>query len=199
MNVKNKSLLLESNDLGPEMARSLEMVHDFGANEMPNEENEGISPAPKGFSDSVGLDIAGDAQINSVYLAGNANVEQAPKSSENANFEELLSMFMKIKETGNSSYINFIYKFVIFKKQKSRIHTNNILELNSAKPDFILGTETCLDNNLSSFEYFPTDIYRTDRPSSKNNQSYGGVLLAVTKEFVSTEIQELEIHVKIFM
>ncbi|XP_052098525.1 transforming acidic coiled-coil-containing protein 2-like isoform X3 [Mytilus californianus] len=81
MNVKNKSLLLESNDLGPEMARSLEMVHDFGANEMPYEENEGISPAPEGFSDSVGLDIAGDAQINSVYLAGNANVEQAPKSS----------------------------------------------------------------------------------------------------------------------
>ncbi|XP_071123809.1 uncharacterized protein [Mytilus edulis] len=36
------------------------------------------------------------------------------------------------------------------------------------------------------------NIYRTDRPPSKNNQSYGGVLLAVTKEFISTEIQELK-------
>ncbi|CAG2252632.1 Transforming acidic coiled-coil-containing protein 1 [Mytilus edulis] len=81
INVINKSLLLEPNDLGPDMARSLEMVHDFGAHEMPYEENEGISPAPEGFSDSVGLDIAGDAQINSVYLAGNAKIEQAPKSS----------------------------------------------------------------------------------------------------------------------
>ncbi|XP_063433749.1 transforming acidic coiled-coil-containing protein 1-like isoform X6 [Mytilus trossulus] len=81
LNVINKSLLLEPNDLGPDMARSLEMVHDFGAHEMPYEENEGISPAPEGFSDSVGLDIAGDAQINSVYLAGNAKIEQAPKSS----------------------------------------------------------------------------------------------------------------------
>ena len=48
MHIKNKSLLQESSDLGPEMAQSLEMVHDFGANEMPYEENEGISPAPEG-------------------------------------------------------------------------------------------------------------------------------------------------------
>ncbi|VDI30191.1 Hypothetical predicted protein, partial [Mytilus galloprovincialis] len=39
--------------------------------------------------------------------------------------------------------------------------------IDSAKPDIILGTETWLDKNSSSFEYFPTDlynIYRTDRP-----------------------------------
>ena len=48
LHIKNKSLLQESSDVGPEMAQSLEMVHDFGANEMPCEENEGISPAPEG-------------------------------------------------------------------------------------------------------------------------------------------------------
>ena len=46
---KNKSRLQEVHDSGPEMAQSLEMVHDFGANEMPYEENEGISPAPEGI------------------------------------------------------------------------------------------------------------------------------------------------------
>ncbi|XP_063433747.1 transforming acidic coiled-coil-containing protein 2-like isoform X4 [Mytilus trossulus] len=95
LNVINKSLLLEPNDLGPDMARSLEMVHDFGAHEMPYEENEGISPAPEGFSDSVGLDIAGDAQINSVYLAGNAKIEQAPKSSGNRFLRALLNHVTK--------------------------------------------------------------------------------------------------------
>ncbi|XP_071171734.1 uncharacterized protein LOC143072488 isoform X2 [Mytilus galloprovincialis] len=95
INVINKSLLLEPNDLGPDMARSLEMVHDFGAHEMPYEENEGISPAPEGFSDSVGLDIAGDAQINSVYLAGNAKIEQAPKSSGNSFLRALLNHVTK--------------------------------------------------------------------------------------------------------
>jgi hypothetical protein len=32
LHIKNKSLLQESSDLGPEMAQSLEMVHDFGSN-----------------------------------------------------------------------------------------------------------------------------------------------------------------------
>jgi hypothetical protein len=53
--------------------------------------------------------------------------------------------------------------------------------IDSAKPDIILGTETWLDKDTSSYEFFPSElfnIYRSDRKPNKNNQSYGGVLIA---------------------
>jgi hypothetical protein len=55
--------------------------------------------------------------------------------------------------------------------------------LDTTKPDVIIGTETWLNPKISSYEYFPQDqytVYRTDRPSSKQGQSRGGVLIAVT-------------------
>jgi hypothetical protein len=63
--------------------------------------------------------------------------------------------------------------------------------IDSAKPDIILGTETWLDKDASSHEFFPSElfnVYRSDRKPNKNNQSYGGVLIAINKEFISTEI-----------
>jgi hypothetical protein len=63
--------------------------------------------------------------------------------------------------------------------------------IDSAKPDIILGTETWLDKDTSSHEFFPSElfnVYRSDRKPNKNNQSYGGVLIAINKEFISTEI-----------
>jgi hypothetical protein len=52
----------------------------------------------------------------------------------------------------------------------------------------ILGTETWLDKDTSSYEFFPSElfnVYRSDRKPNKNNQSYGGVLIAIKKEFIS--------------
>ena len=47
--VNKKNFLKEPSNVQTEMDKSLEMVHDFGANEMPYVENEGISPAPEGI------------------------------------------------------------------------------------------------------------------------------------------------------
>jgi hypothetical protein len=61
--------------------------------------------------------------------------------------------------------------------------------------DVIIGTETWLDSTISSYEYFPQDqftVYRTDRPPNKQGQSRGGVLIAVTNEFLSNEAKELK-------
>jgi hypothetical protein len=67
--------------------------------------------------------------------------------------------------------------------------------LDTTKPDVIIGTETWLDSTISSYEYFPQDqytVYRTDRPPNKQGQSHGGVLIAVTNEFLSNEAKELK-------
>ncbi|VDI31119.1 Hypothetical predicted protein [Mytilus galloprovincialis] len=64
--------------------------------------------------------------------------------------------------------------------------------IDSSKPDIIIGTETWLDKNISSYEFFPSElfnVYRSDRPPNKNNQSHGGVLIAINKELISTEIR----------
>jgi hypothetical protein len=57
------------------------------------------------------------------------------------------------------------------------------------KPDIILGTETWLDKDTSSYEFFPSElfnVYRSDRKPNKNNQSYGGVLITINKEFITS-------------
>jgi exonuclease III len=67
--------------------------------------------------------------------------------------------------------------------------------IDSAKPDIILGTETWLDKDTSSYEFFPSElfnVYRSDRKPNKNNQCHGGVLIAINKEFISTEVSELK-------
>jgi hypothetical protein len=73
--------------------------------------------------------------------------------------------------------------------------------IDSAKPDIILGTETWLDKDTSSYEFFPSElfnIYKSDRNPNKNNQSYGGVLIAINKELISTEVSELKAGGKVW-
>ena len=80
--------------------------------------------------------------------------------------------------------------FQSIKKKKPEL---DIL-LDTTKPDVIIGTETWLDPTIS-YEYFPQDqytVYRTDRPPNKQGQSHGGVLIAVTNEFLSNEAKELK-------
>jgi hypothetical protein len=63
----------------------------------------------------------------------------------------------------------------------------------SAKPDIIIGTETWFDNTIPSTEFFPTtmfNVFRKDRPPNNKNKSHGGVLLAITKDFISSEVKE---------
>lgn len=67
--------------------------------------------------------------------------------------------------------------------------------LSSVTPDIILGTETWLNTETSSYEYFPSDdytVYRKDRPPNEKNQSYGGVLIAISKNLLSEEIITLQ-------
>ena len=67
--------------------------------------------------------------------------------------------------------------------------------INSAKPDIIIGTETWLNPNIPSHELFPPNlynVYRKDRTHNNKGKSYGGVLIAITKEFISSKIDELQ-------
>ncbi|VDI38157.1 Hypothetical predicted protein [Mytilus galloprovincialis] len=57
--------------------------------------------------------------------------------------------------------------------------------INSAKPDIIIGTETWLNPNIPSHELFPPNlynVYRKDRTHNNKGKSYGGVLIAITKD-----------------
>ena len=72
--------------------------------------------------------------------------------------------------------------------------------IDSAKPDIIIGTETWLDNTIPSTVFFPTNmfnVFRKDRPPNNRNKSHGGVLLAITKEFISSEVKELQTNCEI--
>ncbi|CAC5415277.1 unnamed protein product [Mytilus coruscus] len=67
--------------------------------------------------------------------------------------------------------------------------------LDSVKPNMIFGTETWLDKETSSYDYFPIsdyNVYRRDRPPNEKNQSHGSVLIAISKDIISDEISELQ-------
>jgi hypothetical protein len=77
----------------------------------------------------------------------------------------------------------------------------DLLEIiNSVKPYIIIGTETWLDKSIPSTDYFPNNmynIYRNDRAPNTKDKSHGGVLLAITKDFISSEITELKTNCEI--
>ena len=67
--------------------------------------------------------------------------------------------------------------------------------IDTVKPDIIIGTETWLDPTIQSSEFFPSSLYtvfRKDRPPNNKGQSYGGVLIAVSTEYESSEVKELD-------
>jgi hypothetical protein len=72
--------------------------------------------------------------------------------------------------------------------------------IDSANPDIIIGTETWLDNTIPPPEFFPINmfnVFRTDRPPNNKNKTHGGVLLAITKDFISSEVKELQTNCEI--
>ncbi|CAC5424561.1 unnamed protein product [Mytilus coruscus] len=67
--------------------------------------------------------------------------------------------------------------------------------INSCKTDIIIGTDTWLDKSIPPTDFFQSslyNVYRNDRPTNNKNQSHGGVLIAFTKESISSEIVELK-------
>ncbi|XP_069109887.1 uncharacterized protein [Argopecten irradians] len=67
--------------------------------------------------------------------------------------------------------------------------------LHTLKPDIVICTETWLNNNIPSHEYFPSHsytTYRKDRTPNKKGQSHGGVLIAVTNAYHSEHAKELD-------
>ena len=64
--------------------------------------------------------------------------------------------------------------------------------INSVKPDVIIGTETWLNSTINSNEIIKSalgfNVYRKDRP----NKSYGGVLIAVTNNLISSVVTDLD-------
>ena len=67
--------------------------------------------------------------------------------------------------------------------------------ISSVKPDIILGTETWLSQETSSYEYFNCsdyNVYRRDRPLNDKSQSHGGVLIVISKSILSEEVIELQ-------
>ena len=61
--------------------------------------------------------------------------------------------------------------------------------IHSSQADVLVGTETWLTPDHLSSEYFPTDQYEVfskDRPDG-----YGGVLIAVSREFLFEEVHDM--------
>ena len=67
--------------------------------------------------------------------------------------------------------------------------------IQSTKPDNIFSTETWLDPSIASSEYFPPgyNVYRGDKPGpDPSRTSYGGALLAISSDLISTKITKYQ-------
>ena len=64
--------------------------------------------------------------------------------------------------------------------------------IDRTKPDILVLVETWLDGDISNAtvipETFNMEVYRRDRP----DQPWGGVLVAITKDYLSLPAKELE-------
>lgn len=87
---------------------------------------------------------------------------------------------------GISKHMYSIMKMIYVNFQSIPSKKLNLLEMiDIVRPDIILSTEPWLDKNLSSYDYFPSDlcnVHRNDRPPNKNDQSHGGILIAIIKD-----------------
>ena len=94
--------------------------------------------------------------------------------------------------------VEFVGDPVTINFQSCRNKTQDLEHLiSSVKPDVIIGTETWQNSTINSNEIIKSalgfNVYRKDRP----NKSYGGVLIAVTNDLISSVVTNLDTDCKI--
>ena len=82
--------------------------------------------------------------------------------------------------------------FQSLKNKKLELHSL----IDSSKPDILVITETWLDSESNMAEYFPESlnmsVYTRHRCETVPGKIGGGVLIAVSNDFISTPVPELE-------
>jgi hypothetical protein len=81
--------------------------------------------------------------------------------------------------------------FQSFKNKKPEL--DQIIE--SCKPTMIFGTETWLSHNMSPYEYFDPTKYTVYSKNRKDG--YGGVLIAISNEYITSQVKELDTNCEI--
>ncbi|VDH89069.1 Hypothetical predicted protein [Mytilus galloprovincialis] len=130
----------------------------------------------------------------SLYI-GDINQSNPPSSPDyqNQNIKPLHASTPIRKKTRVSSFNKPLRVLNInFQSIKNKQHlVNNIID--STKPDIIFGTETWLNPKIKDVEIFPDNykLYRNDRKKTETDKEGGGVLIAIKKELISSEVYEL--------
>jgi hypothetical protein len=64
--------------------------------------------------------------------------------------------------------------------------------IDSTRPDIIFGTETWLSPNIRDIEVFPEEskVFRNDRKKKNTDKEGVGVLIAVRKDLISSDVYE---------
>ena len=71
--------------------------------------------------------------------------------------------------------------------------------VNSVRPDVIIGTETWLNPTIGSAEIMKADLGYTIYRKDRHNMSYGGVMIAVSNDLISTEATELDTECEVLL
>ena len=64
--------------------------------------------------------------------------------------------------------------------------------IDRVKPDILVLTETWLDKTITASSIIPDSLNMTPYKADRPDQPWGGVLVAVSNEFISTEVPELK-------
>jgi exonuclease III len=67
--------------------------------------------------------------------------------------------------------------------------------IESCKPTIIFGSETWLSDNISPYEYFDPTKYTVYSKNRKDG--YGGVLIAISNEYITSQVTELDTNCEI--
>ena len=64
--------------------------------------------------------------------------------------------------------------------------------IDSTRPDIIFGTETWLSPNIKDIDVFPEEykVFRNDRKKNDTDKEGRGVLIAVRKDLISSDVYE---------
>ena len=137
--------------------------------------------------DSHSLDISNSfSSLSSANSTPSDSVSPGPPLASSSPYKKCQTQSgKKARSAYNKTKGNMKILIVNFQSAKNKKEEiGNMIE--SADPDIILGTETWLNPNIFSSELFPPtyNIFRKDR-----NDGYGGVLIALKKEFTFEQLE----------